>query len=75
MSRKPGLTANDTLLAVTTLSFDIAALELFLPLCVGAKLVIASREIASNGTLLLERLIASRRDCDPGDSDHLSDAD
>ena len=60
MSRKPGLTANDTLMAVTTLSFDIAALELFLPLCVGAKLVIASREVASNGTLLLEQLIESR---------------
>lgn len=60
MRKKPGLTAGDTLVAVTTLSFDIAALELFLPLCVGAKLVIASREAASNGTLLLERLIESR---------------
>jgi amino acid adenylation domain-containing protein len=60
MIRKPGLTAGDTLVGVTTLSFDIAALELFLPLCVGAKLVIASREVASNGTLLLEQLIESR---------------
>jgi amino acid adenylation domain-containing protein len=60
MRKKPGLTADDTLVAVTTLSFDIAALELFLPLCVGAKLVIASREAASNGTNLLERLIESR---------------
>ena len=60
MSRKPGLTGGDTLMAVTTLSFDIAALELFLPLIVGAKLVIASREVASNGSLLLERLIDSR---------------
>jgi len=30
MSKKPGVKANDTLLAVTTLSFDIAGLELFL---------------------------------------------
>jgi amino acid adenylation domain-containing protein len=60
MSRKPGMTANDTLVAVTTLSFDIAALELFLPLSVGAKLVIASRDQASNGALLLEQLIESR---------------
>ncbi len=44
MSQKPGLSARDVLVAVTTLSFDIAVLELFLPLCVGAKVVIASRD-------------------------------
>ena len=60
MRERPGLDAHDTLLAVTTLSFDIAALELFLPLCVGAKLVIASRESAADGTQLLGRLIASQ---------------
>jgi amino acid adenylation domain-containing protein len=59
MRRKPGLEAKDTLLAVTTLSFDIAALELFLPLCVGAKLVIASRESAADGGMLLARLKSS----------------
>ena len=32
MRREPGFSADDTLLAVTTLSFDIAALELYLPL-------------------------------------------
>jgi len=52
MARKPGLTAKDTLLAVTTLSFDIAGLELYLPLTVGAKVVLASREVASSGPLL-----------------------
>jgi len=60
MSKKPGLTADDTMAAVTTLSFDIAALELFLPLSVGAKLVIASREQASAGALLLKLLTDSR---------------
>ena len=59
MSKQPGLMANDTLLAVTTLSFDIAGLELFLPLAVGAKLVIASREAAADGNLLLSRIIGS----------------
>jgi amino acid adenylation domain-containing protein len=59
MRKKPGLNAQDTLLAVTTLSFDIAGLELFLPLCVGAKLVIASRETAADGNQLLGRLISS----------------
>ena len=56
MSKKPGLSANDTLCAVTTLSFDIAGLELFLPLLTGAKLVIASREAAADGNMLLSRL-------------------
>ncbi|MGH8727036.1 MAG: non-ribosomal peptide synthetase, partial [Burkholderiales bacterium] len=38
------ITGEDSLLAVTTLSFDIAALELYLPLIAGARLVLASRE-------------------------------
>src|SRR5262249_14879083 len=38
MSKQPGLTARDSVLAVTTLSFDIAGLEVYLPLSVGARL-------------------------------------
>ena len=52
MSKRPGLAADDTLLAVTTLSFDIAVLELFLPLVVGAKVVIATRDDAVDGQKL-----------------------
>jgi amino acid adenylation domain-containing protein len=59
MRKKPGLTASDTLLAVTTLSFDIAGLEMYLPLCFGAKLVIASRETAADGGQLIARLVTS----------------
>jgi len=44
MAQAPGMTATDTLLAVTTPAFDIAALELFLPLTVGGILVIANQE-------------------------------
>jgi amino acid adenylation domain-containing protein len=44
MRRQPGLAARDSLLAVTTLSFDIAVLELLLPLVVGARVVLAQRE-------------------------------
>src|SRR5581483_10857483 len=44
MQRQPGLVADDVLLGVTTLSFDIAGLELLLPLTVGAEVVIASSE-------------------------------
>ncbi|MCC5666144.1 amino acid adenylation domain-containing protein [Nostoc sp. CHAB 5784] len=60
MRQTPGLTEEDTLLALTTISFDIAALELFLPIIVGARLVIASREIASDGTQLSAKLIDSK---------------
>ncbi|MEG3959207.1 amino acid adenylation domain-containing protein [Microcoleus sp. herbarium2] len=56
MRRCPGLTDQDILLSVTTLSFDIAALEIFLPLSVGARLVMVSRSVATDGTQLLERL-------------------
>lgn len=54
MRDAPGLDASDRLLAVTTLSFDIAALELFLPLITGAMVVIATRDEASDGARLRE---------------------
>ncbi|MBI1357392.1 MAG: amino acid adenylation domain-containing protein [Acidobacteria bacterium] len=56
MRETPGMTADDTLLAVTTLSFDIAGLELFLPLLCGGKLAIASRDDAADGVRLMELL-------------------
>jgi amino acid adenylation domain-containing protein len=52
MRHQPGLNAGDVLLAVTTLSFDIAGLELFLPLTTGARVVVAPREIAVDGPRL-----------------------
>ena len=60
MRRQPGLTSDDTWLAVTTLSFDIAALELFLPLVVGARVVIASSAVTTSGTALAEALSSSK---------------
>lgn len=54
MLERPGLSNRDVLLAVTTLSFDIAGLELYLPLTTGARVVIASREAAADGHQLLE---------------------
>ncbi|MBV9405061.1 MAG: amino acid adenylation domain-containing protein [Acidobacteriaceae bacterium] len=45
MAREPGLKSSDVLLAITTLSFDIAALELYLPLIVGARVVIANAAV------------------------------
>ena len=50
------LTPEDTLSAITTISFDIAALELYLPLTLGAKLGVVSRQIATDGDRLLDYL-------------------
>ncbi len=59
MRQEPGLTEQDVLLAVTTISFDIAALELYLPLIVGARIVLVRREVASNAAELLKTLAKS----------------
>jgi amino acid adenylation domain-containing protein len=56
MLREPGFTATDKLLAVTTLSFDIAGLELYLPLLVGGTVVLASRDLATDGPALLAKI-------------------
>jgi amino acid adenylation domain-containing protein len=48
MQQAPGLTADDVLVAVTTLSFDIAGLELYLPLITRARVVIAPAETSSD---------------------------
>jgi amino acid adenylation domain-containing protein len=56
MLLRPGLKKSDTFAAITTLSFDISGLELYLPLCTGAKLVIVSREVGAFGVQLLEYL-------------------
>jgi len=60
MAEQPGMTESDRLFAVTTLSFDIAALELFLPLTVGATIVIADRETLADGLMLREQLAQHR---------------
>jgi amino acid adenylation domain-containing protein len=52
MRREPGIAAEDRLLAVTSLSFDIAGLELLLPLICGAQVTIAPGEIAASGVYL-----------------------
>ncbi|WP_186098750.1 non-ribosomal peptide synthetase, partial [Burkholderia gladioli] len=59
MAVEPGISAHDTVLNLTSLSFDIAALELYLPLLHGARLVLASREDATDAERLA-RLIETR---------------
>jgi non-ribosomal peptide synthetase component F len=68
MARAPGLSATDRLVAVTTTSFDIAVLELLLPLTVGAQVIIASRDEVMDGPALralLERHEATAMQATP----------
>lgn len=48
-----GISSSDTLLAVTTVCFDIAGLELFMPLIVGGTVHVAKRDEASDVESLL----------------------
>ncbi|WFU79155.1 amino acid adenylation domain-containing protein [Bradyrhizobium sp. CIAT3101] len=59
MARRPGLTDKDTMVAVTTISFDISGLELYLPLSVGACVELASKNTASDGAALSHLLAKS----------------
>ncbi len=59
MEREPGLGADDVLVAVTTLAFDIAGLELFLPLVTGARLVLAGAHVTADGESLMALLARS----------------
>ena len=52
MQHEPGIFSSDVLLAVTTLSFDIAGLEIFLPLITGARLVLADSRDVNDGNRL-----------------------
>jgi len=54
MQKEPGMTADDKILAVTTISFDIAGLELYLPLICGAQLILSNSETSKDGRLLLD---------------------
>ena len=54
MQHEPGLETGDRLLAVTTLSFDIAGLELFLPLICGARVILVSWHTTADGQALAQ---------------------
>lgn len=57
MQERPGFEPYDRLLAVTTVSFDIAGLELFLPLLAGGTLVIADSSEAMDARMLADKLV------------------
>ena len=60
MRREPGLLQSDVFAAVTTVSFDIAALELYLPLLVGACTLMVPRAVAIDGGTLATLLSVER---------------
>jgi amino acid adenylation domain-containing protein len=60
MREVPGFTATDTMLAVTTLSFDIAGLEIYLPLITGGTVEVASLVDTQDPSRLSELI---RRSC------------
>ncbi|MGE0474781.1 MAG: amino acid adenylation domain-containing protein, partial [Nitrospirales bacterium] len=59
MSRKLAVTHTDVFLAVTPVTFDIAALELFLPLSIGARVILVSGEDTRDAQRLMERIRTS----------------
>lgn len=54
MQKRPGMVPADKLLAVTTISFDIAGLELFLPLITGSQIILVDAATAKDGVALLD---------------------
>lgn len=60
MLARPGLNAGDCLLAVTTISFDIHVLELFVPLAAGARIIVATRAAAADASQL-RRILQTER--------------
>jgi amino acid adenylation domain-containing protein len=54
MARTPGMSPADRLLSVTTITFDIAALEIFLPLVCGASVHLAQSDVVVDGPRLRE---------------------
>lgn len=56
MAGKPGFSRDDSVLALTTICFDISVLELFLPLATGGRIVLLTREEAVSGRKIAEAL-------------------
>jgi amino acid adenylation domain-containing protein len=60
LARAPGLTAGDTVLAVTSFGFDLAAVDVWLPLMVGARVVLAPDEAVADGARLASMIERSK---------------
>jgi amino acid adenylation domain-containing protein len=62
MRNSPGMLPGEKLLAITTISFDIAGLELYLPLIVGGTVVLANSEESRDGRMLLRKIESQKID-------------
>ena len=69
------MTPDDRLLAVTTIGFDIAALELYLPLLSGACVAHRAAGDVQDPRALAQAIGGSRRHRHAGDADAVADAD
>ena len=58
MSQKPGFQKEDVLASVTSMSFDIFGLEVYLPLLMGGRLVVVPPDVAESGQALAKLLEA-----------------
>lgn len=56
MKEKPGFGRTDSILSVTTISFDIAVLEIFLPLIAGGKVIITEKDTVVDGSRLAQKI-------------------
>jgi alanine racemase len=56
MQQEPGMKAEDTLLAITTISFDLSVPDLYLPLITGARIRLIARDIATDAHQLAQIL-------------------
>ncbi|BAZ44154.1 amino acid adenylation domain protein [Chondrocystis sp. NIES-4102] len=56
---QPGITSEDRVLSVTTICFDVSVADIFLPLSVGAQLIIVSRRVTVDGHKLSQAIAKS----------------
>ncbi len=56
LQQEPGFTATDKTVALATITFDLATIELYLPLLTGAEVILVDTETARNGQVLSELL-------------------
>ncbi|GAC1420402.1 MAG: amino acid adenylation domain-containing protein [Flavisolibacter sp.] len=57
IQKLPGISEADNILSITTISFDISGLEIFIPLISGAQLTIVDADVSKDGRLLLNKII------------------
>ncbi|MEH1095713.1 non-ribosomal peptide synthetase/type I polyketide synthase [Micromonospora sp. CPCC 205739] len=60
MRDRPGLTSDGTMLAMASFAFDMSVPELFLPLVVGARMLLVGRDVAYDAPRLADLLVAER---------------